>query len=104
MSPPASRPIDAPAEATKLKMPIARARSPGSGNMVTTIPRITAELTAPPIPWTKRAAISIGWLNDSPQTTDATVNTPSPSRKMRFLPIKSPSRPPSSRRPPYAIR
>ena len=42
-TPPASRPIDAPAEATNEKTPIAFACSPGSGNIVTIIPRITAE-------------------------------------------------------------
>ena len=67
---------------------------------MTTIPRITAELTAPPIPWMNRAAISIGWLNDRPHSRDAAVNRASPIKKMRLRPIKSPSRPPSSRRPP----
>ena len=50
ISPPAIRPIEAPAEAMKAKMPMARARSAGSGNIVTTIPRITAVPTAPPNP------------------------------------------------------
>ena len=62
-TPPASRPIDAPALATKEKTPIAFACSPGSGNIVTIIPRITAEASAPPTPWTKRAAISISGLD-----------------------------------------
>ena len=43
-------------------MPIAFACSAFSGNSVTMIARITAEATAPPIPWTKRPAISIPWL------------------------------------------
>ena len=91
--------MEAPAEATKLKMPIARARSPGSGNIVTTIPRMTAELTAPPIPCRKRAAISIGWLTDSPHSIEAAVNATSPMRKIRLRPIRSPSRPASSKTP-----
>ena len=96
MRPPASRPTEAPADATKLKMLIARARSPGSGNIVTTMPRMTAELTAPPTPCTNRAAISSGWLNDNPQSTEAAVNRISPIRKIRLRPIRSPSRPASS--------
>ena len=98
--PPASRPIEAPAEATKLKMPIAFARSAGSGNMVTTMPRITAVLTAPPIPWRKRAATSIGWLIDSPHNSEAAVNMKRPIRKIRLRPTRSPSRPASSNKPP----
>ncbi len=99
MIPPASRPIEAPAEATKLKTPIARARSLGSGNIVTTMPRMTAELTAPPIPCRKRAAISIGWLTERPHNNEAAVNMTRPIRKIRLRPIRSPSRPASSKRP-----
>ncbi len=58
-APPASSPIDAPAAATKLKIPMARACSAGCGNIVTIIPRITAEVIAPPTPWTKRAPTRI---------------------------------------------
>ena len=32
--------------------------APGAGNIVTIMPRITAEVSAPPMPWTKRAPIS----------------------------------------------
>ncbi len=99
INPPASSPTAPPAEATKAKTPIARARSAGSGKSVTTIPRITAELTAPPTPWTKRAVISSGWLNDSPQSREAAENMASPSRKTRLRPSRSPSRPASSMKP-----
>ncbi len=58
-TPPASSPIEPPAEATKPKTPIALAWSAGAGNIVTIIPRITAEVRAPPTPWMKRAPISI---------------------------------------------
>ena len=61
-TPPASRPIEPPAEATKPKTPIALACSRGSGNIVTIMPRITAEVSAPPTPCTKRAPISAPWL------------------------------------------
>ena len=103
-TPPTSRPIDAPAEATKPKTPIALACSRGSGNIVTIMPRITAEAIAPPTPWTKRAAISISWLPAIPQANEAVVKTPNPARKMPRREIRSPSRPESSSRPPNAIR
>ena len=46
------------------------------------IPRITAEVIAPPAPCTNRAAISISWLCASPHSADATVNTASPIMKI----------------------
>ena len=57
-TPPATRPTEPPAEATNANTPIALACSRGSGNIVTIIPRITAEVIAPPTPCTKRAATS----------------------------------------------
>ena len=103
-APPASSPIEAPAEATKLYTPIALACSRGWGNIVTIIPRITAEVIAPPTPCTKRAAISSSWLWATPQASEAVVKTARPTRNIRRRPIRSPSRPASRRRPPNAIR
>ena len=68
------------------------------------MPRLTAEAIAPPAPWANRAAISIGWLTDTPQSTEAAMKTARPARKTRLPPIRSPSRPASSSRPPNAIR
>ena len=67
-----------PADATNPKTPIAFICSRGSGNIVTIMPRITAEVSAPPTPWMKRAAISISWLVATAQSTEAAVNTASP--------------------------
>ena len=103
-TPPASSPIDAPAEATNENTPIAFACSPGWGNIVTIIPRITAEASAPPTPWMKRAAISISGLTDNPHSSDASVKTARPARKIVRRPIRSPSRPASRSSPPNAIR
>ena len=50
ITPPASSPIEAPAAATKLNTAIAFGCSVGSGNIVTIMPRITAEAIAPPAP------------------------------------------------------
>ncbi len=80
MSPPARSPIAAPADAMKLKMPNAFASSSGLGKSDTIMARITAELTAPPMPCTKRAAINIGWLKDSPHNTEAPMKMARPMR------------------------
>jgi hypothetical protein len=103
-TPPTSRPTDPPPEATKPYTPIAFARSAGSGNIVTIIPRMTAEVIAPPRPCTKRAATSISWLCASPHASEATVKTASPVRKTPRRETRSPSRPASSSRPPKAMR
>ena len=102
-TPPASRPIEPPAEATKPKTPIAFAWCAGSGNIVTIIPRITADASAPPIPCTKRAPISISWLTEAAQTSEAAVKTVRPARKTRRWPTRSPIRPASSSSPPKGI-
>ncbi len=72
--------------------------------MVTIIPRITADAMAPPAPCTKRAPINTPWLWAVAHTSDAAVNTASPMRNTRRLPIRSPIRPASRSRPPKAIR
>ncbi len=57
-TPPTSRPTEPPPTAVKMYALMARARSPGSGNSVMISAMITEELTAPPSPCAKRAAIS----------------------------------------------
>ena len=84
--PPASRPIEPPADATNPYTPIAFACSRGSGNIVTIIPRVTAEAIAPPAPCTNRAAMSISWVCARPHTSEAAVKTPRPHRNTRRLP------------------
>ncbi len=103
-TPPATRPTDPPAEATNANTPIALACSLGSGNIVTIIPRITAEVIAPPIPCTKRAVTSHDELWARPHSSEAQVNRATPARKTRRRPSRSPTRPASSNRPPKAIR
>ena len=76
----------------------------GLGNIVTIIPRMTAEVIAPPTPWMKRAITSIASLLAKPQTIEESVKTASPARKTPRREIRSPSRPASSSRPPKAIR
>ena len=82
-APPASSPIDPPADATNPYTPIAFPRSRGSGNIVTIIPRITAEVSAPPTPWMKRPTMSAPWFGAIAHSADAVVKTARPIRKTR---------------------
>jgi hypothetical protein len=68
------------------------------------MPRMTAEVIAPPTPCTKRADTSMVGLSDTPHTSEASVNTPSPVRKIPRREIRSPSRPARSSSPPNAMR
>ena len=103
-TPPASRPIDAPPAATKLYTPMALACSAGRGNIVTIIPRITAEVMAPPAPCTKRAPMSIACVWATPHSSEAAVKTVRPIMNIRLRPRRSPRRPASSSSPPNAIK
>ena len=76
----------APAEATNANTPIALACSRGRGNIVTIMPRITALVSAPPIPCRNRAVTSIAWFAASPHTREATVKPATDTRKTRFKP------------------
>ncbi len=74
--------------------PIARPRS-----STTKAPWIMARLpgmsSAPPTPWTTRAAISSWGPGASPQRTEASAKTTVPTTKIRRRPKRSPSEPPS---------
>jgi hypothetical protein len=64
----------------------------------------TAETIAPPRPWIDRAAINHACEFASPHASDAPVNRAIPMMKSRRCPKRSPSRPPSSRKPPNVRR
>ena len=102
-TPPTSSPREPPPTATKMYALIARARSPGSGNSVTISAMITEEETAPPRPWMKRATISTAWSSANPHSAEAAVKIATPVRNTRLRPMRSPSRPASSRKLPNAI-
>ena len=93
-----------PPEATKPKIPIAFARSAGSVKSVIISDSATAETTAPPTPWTALAATRTPCEFASPQPTEARVKSAIPIRNSRRWPKRSPSRPPSSRKPPKVSR
>ena len=99
-TPPSTTPMLPPPAATKPKMPIALARSAGSVNSVIINDSATAEAIAPPSPCTARAPTSIACEVARPQHSEATVNSVIPHRNRRRWPYRSPSRPPSSRKPP----
>ena len=98
--PPASTPMLPPPAHTKPYTPIAFARSAGSVKRFMITDSAIAETTAPPRPCTARATMSTACDPASPQASEASVNTAIPSRKSRRWPYRSPSRPPSSRKPP----
>ena len=103
-TPPSSTPTVPPPAATKPNTPIAFARSPGSVNIVMISESDTAETIAPPRPCTARAPISTCWEFARPQASDAAVKSAIPIRNSRRCPNRSPSRPPSSRKPPKVSR
>ena len=49
------------------------------------------------------AAMSISWTVETPHSSEATVNSVRPAMNMRLRPMRSPSRPARSSRPPKAI-
>ena len=93
-----------PPAMTNPNTPIAFVRSAASVKRVMISESATAETTAPPTPCTARAATSMPWLVESPQTTEAAVKSAIPARNIRRCPNRSPRRPPRSRKPPNVSR
>ncbi len=65
---------------------------------------ITDELSAPPMPWMKRAATSRPWLSADPQAMEASVNSVTPARNTFLRPMRSPRRPAMRRKLPKLMR
>ena len=65
---------------------------------------ITDDDSAPPMPWTKRAATNMAWLSADPQAMEASMNRPTPARNTFLRPIRSPRRPAMSRKLPKEMR
>ena len=103
-TPPTSSPMEPPPTATKMYALIALERSYGLGNSVTMRAMITEEDSAPPMPWTKRAATSMDWLSADPQAMEARVNSATPVRNTFLRPTRSPSRPAMRRKLPKLMR
>ena len=102
--PPSSTPT-APAEpATAPHAPSALLRSAPSLNSVVTIDSAAGETIAAPRPWAARAAISCPWVDAKPAASEEMATSASPAMNTRRRPSRSAARPPSSRKPPNAIR
>ena len=83
--------MEPPPTATNTYALIALPRSSGLGNSVTMMATITEDDSAPPMPWTKRAAISMPWLSADPQAMEASTKSVTPARKTFLRPTRSPS-------------
>ena len=59
------------------------------GNVRTRASRPTGVIMAPPMPWTTRAATSIGLFRASPQSSDPSVNSETAQVKTRLVPNRS---------------
>jgi hypothetical protein len=61
-----------------------------------TIVNPRGRITAPPTPWTIRAAISVATLVDRAAAAEPTANVASPATSMRRRPNRSPSAAPAT--------
>jgi len=68
--------------------------------MFVTIDSAAGASSAPPKPWSARAAMSCPSLVARPPRSEATENTKRPAMNNRRRPRRSASRPPSNRKPP----
>src|SRR5262249_26916926 len=75
--------------------PMARERS-SSRKEASRIARLPGMRSAPPMPWSARAAMSASSVQASEQSTEATPNQRTPMMYTRRRPYRSPSDPPSS--------
>ena len=97
ITPPSSGPIASAIAETPAQIPIAVPRSLGA-NVAVMIDSVAGIISAEPTPWTARAPINSGAVEESPQTSDETVKMTKPIVKMRRRPYMSPSLPPVRRR------
>jgi hypothetical protein len=100
--PPASTPMAPPAPPTAPNAPSALFRSGPSGNIARISDSAAGAISAAPSPSAARAATSAPAEADSPQASEAAVNTAAPMIRIRRRPSRSASRPPSSKNPPNA--
>ena len=94
--PPRTGPAAAVIEVKPDHVPIARPRSLG-GKVEARIARLPGTSSAPPTPWTARAAMSCRTSGASPHQTEAPAKTAVPIAKTRLRPKRSPSAPPARR-------
>lgn len=97
--PPATMPAAAPAAAVPVHTPRALRRASGRVNAVVSTLSVEGASSAPPMPWTVRAAMSQPPLGARPPRMLKSVNTLSPASITRRWPIRSAARAPSRRKP-----
>ncbi len=88
MSPPTGGPITGPINAGTLTNDIARTKS-DFGTVRSRTSRPTGTISAPPMPWTMRAATRVGSESAKPQPTDPKVNTTIAALNTRRAPNRS---------------
>ena len=106
-APPTTRPITEPMPVIAANTAVAALRAGPLGKVVATSARPVGLAIAAPTPCSSRAVTSVASSQATPHSTDAMVNRATPTMKVRLRPMVSPSRPPSSIRPPkvstYAV-
>ena len=95
MIPPSSGPIASAIAETPAQIPIAVPRS-RAWNVAEMIESVAGIISAAPTPWTARAEISSGALEERPQASEESVKTVRPMVKISRRPSRSPSFPPVS--------
>ncbi len=99
-APPTTRPITEPIAVMAPNTAVAALRAGPLGNVVATSARPVGEAIADPTPCSSRAMTNVVSSHAIPHSTEAMVNSATPTMKVRLRPMVSPRRPPSSIRPP----
>ena len=92
MTPPIVGPAATPNDTTTAFKPSANPRSL-LGNVLVIIAILTAKMSAPPIPWKRRARMRNSKEGARPESADPRIKTTSPVKKIGFRPIISARRP-----------
>ena len=95
-----SGPTAIPAPTLAPQMPVASARSRGSGNVTAIIPRLAAIRAAPPMPCTTRASTKTTTSCATAATRAPAASTSAPATNVRRRPKSSATRPAVSRNAP----
>ena len=99
-APPTTRPSTEPIPVMAANTAVAALRAGPLGNVVATSASPVGAAIAAPTPWSSRATTNVVSSQAIPHSTEAMVNSATPTMKVRLRPMVSPSRPPSSIRPP----
>ncbi len=94
------RPITDPTPVMAANTAVAALRAGPLGNVVAISARPVGDAIAAPTPCSSRAMTSVLSSQAMPHRIEAMVNSATPTMKVRLRPMVSPSRPPSSIRPP----